>query len=225
MSTPEIVILSNKSHPLYEKAKSLPFTFYDLERDDPFEGKEARYRNADAVFDLTLLDRERKEKLIRVLAVQMKAPVVTDLSCCWGDYFMTRYDNCLASMALSFWSPQGHYEFFTKAPEMIPLIELFLSAFGFKGVPTSQAGHGFIYPRVISQLINEAYFALEDKLATPQSLDTAMKFGVNYPLGLLEWSQKICVKPILLLLDDLFHVTKDQRYAASPELRRLANQP
>lgn len=219
MNTPKFVILSNKKHPLYEKVKGLPFTFYDLENDDPFDGKEARYREADLVIDLTLIPREKKDKLLDIIAVQFKAPVVSDLSCCWGSYFTKQYDRCCGAIALSFWSPQNKYEYFAQSDEVAGNVEVFLKALQFEGVRVKEAGHGFIYPRTISMLINEALLAIEDQLADKESLDTAMKYGVNYPLGLLEWNEKIGSTPILMLLDDLYHVTKDKRYAASPTLR------
>lgn len=219
MSTPKFVILSNKKHPLYSEAKALPFTFYDLEEDDPFDGKEARYREADLVIDLTLLNRERKEKLLNIIAVQFKAPVVSDMSCTWGDYFTREYDKCCGALALAFWSPQKTYEYYAQDNSVAENVEKFLEQLSFQGKRVSKAGHGFIYPRTISMLVNEATYALEDQLADKESLDTAMKFGVNYPLGLIEWGEKIGTTPILMLLDDLYHVTKDKRYAASPYLR------
>ncbi|MCR9204665.1 MAG: 3-hydroxyacyl-CoA dehydrogenase family protein [Halobacteriovoraceae bacterium] len=219
MSTPKFVILSNKKHPLYEKAKALPFSFYDLEDDDAFDGKEARYRDADLVIDLTLIPRDKKDKLLDIIAVQFKAPVVSDLSCSWGNYFTDQYDRCCGAVALSFWSPKQTYEFFAQSDEVAAHIQTFLKALQFTGIQVSNAGHGFIYPRTISMLINEAHLALEDNLADKESLDTAMKYGVNYPLGLLEWNEKIGETPILMLLDDLYHVTKDKRYAASSHLR------
>ena len=50
---------------------------------------------------------------------------------------------------------------------------------------------GFITPRVISSIINEAYFALQEKVSTPTEIDIAMKLGTNYPFGPFEWSEKI----------------------------------
>ena len=99
------------------------------------------------------------------------------------------------------------------------MIETFLNSLNFKGHRVSEAGHGFISPRTISMLINEALYAQQDELADAESLDIAMKYGVNYPLGLVEWYKKIGPLPILTLLDDLYYVTKDKRYAACPILR------
>ncbi len=72
---------------------------------------------------------------------------------------------------------------------------------------------GFITPRVISMIINEAYFTLEENVSTKTEIDIAMKLGTNYPFGPFEWSEKIGLKNICLLLQKLSE--KDERYAPS----------
>ncbi|MEJ0102586.1 MAG: 3-hydroxyacyl-CoA dehydrogenase family protein [Bacteroidota bacterium] len=41
---------------------------------------------------------------------------------------------------------------------------------------------GFITARVVSTIVNEAYFSLEDEVSSPGEIDTAMKLGTNYPI-------------------------------------------
>ncbi len=223
MSTPKYVILANRDHPLYNELKETGHTFYDLHKDDPFEGKEARYREADLVFDFTLLERDKKEELLRILAIQMKAPVVSDLTCLWGDFFIEKFPQIQGAMATAFWAPTQKREVVAKDTEVFKGVSTLLKEVGLEAKEVSQPGHGFIYPRTVSLLINEACLALEDKLASAKDLDTAMKFGVNYPLGLVEWKEKIGAKAVLMLLDDLHHVTKDDRYRASVSLRKEAH--
>lgn len=62
---------------------------------------------------------------------------------------------------------------------------------------------GFITPRVISMIINEAYFALEEGVSTKEDIDTAMKLGTAYPYGPFEWGEKIGLKNIVELLTRL----------------------
>ncbi len=59
---------------------------------------------------------------------------------------------------------------------------------------------GFISARVVSMIINEAYFALEEQVSSKEEIDTAMKLGTNYPYGPFEWSEKIGLKNIHELL-------------------------
>ena len=75
---------------------------------------------------------------------------------------------------------------------------------------------GMITARVICMIINEAYFALGDKVSTKDEIDTAMKLGTNYPYGPFEWSKKIGLKNIYHLLQALSK--EDHRYIAAPLL-------
>ena len=59
---------------------------------------------------------------------------------------------------------------------------------------------GFLTPRIIAMIINEAYYTLEADVSTKQEIDIAMKLGTNYPFGPFEWSQKIGLKNIHMLL-------------------------
>ncbi len=62
---------------------------------------------------------------------------------------------------------------------------------------------GFITPRVISMIINEAYFALAEGVSTPNEIDIAMKLGTAYPYGPLNWGVKIGLQNIVTLLEKL----------------------
>ena len=68
-------------------------------------------------------------------------------------------------------------------------------------------------------IINEAYFALGEKLTTAEAIDLAMKNGVNYPLGPVEWGEKIGLHYVAQLLEELNTITRDDRYRLSTELK------
>jgi len=72
---------------------------------------------------------------------------------------------------------------------------------------------GFIAARVIAMIINEAYFAIEDKVSSKAEIDTAMKLGTNYPHGPFEWAALIGAEHILALLQKLY--ATDSRYKPS----------
>ena len=77
---------------------------------------------------------------------------------------------------------------------------------------------GFITPRVVSMIINEAHFALEEGVSTKAEIDTAMKLGTAYPHGPFEWSEKIGLHNIGALLQTL---SKTQaRYTPAPLLQK-----
>ena len=62
---------------------------------------------------------------------------------------------------------------------------------------------GFVTPRVISMIINEAFISLEEGVSTKEEINTAMKLGTNYPYGPFEWGQIIGLKNITSLLQKL----------------------
>ncbi len=75
---------------------------------------------------------------------------------------------------------------------------------------------GLIAARVISMIINEAFFAFNENVSTIEEIDLAMKLGTNYPYGPFEWAEKIGVKNIFNLLKKLCE--KDTRYIPSAAL-------
>jgi 3-hydroxybutyryl-CoA dehydrogenase len=79
---------------------------------------------------------------------------------------------------------------------------------------------GFISARVISMIINEAYFALDEKVSSKHEIDTAMKLGTNYPYGPFEWSEKIGLKNVCELLTTLSKI--NSRYEPSALLKKEA---
>ena len=62
---------------------------------------------------------------------------------------------------------------------------------------------GMVSARVISNIINEAYFTLGDKVSTKEEIDIAMKLGTHYPYGPFEWSKQIGLNKIYSLLVQL----------------------
>jgi 3-hydroxybutyryl-CoA dehydrogenase len=59
---------------------------------------------------------------------------------------------------------------------------------------------GMISARILSTIINEAYFTWEENVSTKEEIDTAMRLGTNYPLGPFEWGARIGVGQIAGLL-------------------------
>lgn len=83
-------------------------------------------------------------------------------------------------------------------------------------------GPGLVAARVVTCLANEAISAVADGVAGPTTVDTAMRLGTNYPLGPLEWADRLGIRSVLAVLEGLHHETGDDRYRPHPLLRRLA---
>jgi len=78
-----------------------------------------------------------------------------------------------------------------------------------------------IFNRILAMLINEAFDAQFMKVASREDIDTAMKFGVNYPKGLLEWADEIGLEQVLVTLQNLFEEYGEDRYRPNPLLKRM----
>lgn len=79
-----------------------------------------------------------------------------------------------------------------------------------------------IVDRILAMLINEAYDALFLNIASREDIDLAMTKGVNYPKGLLAWSEEIGLKTVLSRLENLFQEYGEDRYRPNVLLKRLA---
>jgi 3-hydroxybutyryl-CoA dehydrogenase len=79
---------------------------------------------------------------------------------------------------------------------------------------------GFITPRVVASIINEAFFTLEENVSTEAEIDVAMKLGTNYPFGPFEWGKKIGLHNIYSLLATLSR--EKNRYTPSLLLKQTA---
>ena len=77
---------------------------------------------------------------------------------------------------------------------------------------------GFITARVISMIINEAFFTLDEKVSTKEDIDTAMKMGTNYPYGPFEWGSVIGLKNVYDLL--IILAKTNSRYTPSTLLQK-----
>jgi 3-hydroxybutyryl-CoA dehydrogenase len=82
---------------------------------------------------------------------------------------------------------------------------------------------GLIVTRTVARLVNEAVDALYRGDADEDDIDTAMKLGVNYPRGPLEWGADLGFGWVCEVLDNLEAAYRDGRYRASPLLRKLAH--
>ena len=80
---------------------------------------------------------------------------------------------------------------------------------------------GLVLGRIVSQLVNEAAFALGREIGTAQDIDTAMLLGFNHPRGPLEWGEAIGYENVLGVLDALHRELGEERYRAAPLLRRM----
>ncbi|MFG2946740.1 3-hydroxyacyl-CoA dehydrogenase [Streptomyces adustus] len=81
---------------------------------------------------------------------------------------------------------------------------------------------GMIVARTVARIVDLAHDAVSKGVATEEDVDTAMRLGVNYPLGPFEWSRRLGRNWAYALLDDLHLRDPCGRYAPSLALYRHA---
>jgi 3-hydroxybutyryl-CoA dehydrogenase len=99
------------------------------------------------------------------------------------------------------------------------VVELATARFG-KTVVTSKDVPGFIVNRVLIPLINEACFALQEGLASPEDIDTGVKLGLNHPMGPLTLADFIGLDTCLFIADVLHKELGEDKYRPAALLRQ-----
>lgn len=79
---------------------------------------------------------------------------------------------------------------------------------------------GLVAGRIVCQLINEASFAVQERVGLPADIDTGVRLGLNYPRGIFEWSKLIGEEQIVATLDALQREVGGDRYRVAGNLRR-----
>ena len=85
---------------------------------------------------------------------------------------------------------------------------------------TSKDVPGFIVNRILIPLINEACFALQEGLATPEDIDTGVKLGLNHPMGPLTLADFIGLDTCLFIADVLHRELGEDKYRPAALLRQ-----
>jgi len=82
---------------------------------------------------------------------------------------------------------------------------------------------GFISNRVLCPMINEAIFALQEGVGTPEAIDTVMKLGMNHPMGPLALADLIGLDVVLFVMEVLQRDLGEDKYRPAPLLRRMVD--
>jgi 3-hydroxybutyryl-CoA dehydrogenase len=89
-----------------------------------------------------------------------------------------------------------------------------------KAVSVIRDSGGFVTQRVVATIVNIASDICQQRICSPQDLETAVTLGLAYPMGPLAMGNRLGPDSILEVLFNLQTVYGDPRYRPSPWLRR-----
>lgn len=189
-----IIVVATENHQLYPQLQRLP-NFFTYKKSLTIE-------NADIIFDFTLLDDEEKARFCQ----QHQNKIFSDLT-----LYNTNQIKARGAFSTVFPSPNNKFEWYGKNEDET-IVKTFFEQLKLTPIKISELPLGFIFPRILVQIINEAYFAMEEKVAEEKDIDTAMLFGVNYPKGPIAWGKSAGLKNVIHLLELLYAETNNPRY-------------
>jgi len=92
-----------------------------------------------------------------------------------------------------------------------------------KTIVVSKDTPGFIVNLLLIPYLLQAIAELEKGVATKEDFDTAIRLGLNHPMGPFTLLDFVGLDTTLFIADAVFYETKDPRFAAPPLLRRMVS--
>ena len=78
----------------------------------------------------------------------------------------------------------------------------------------------FVVYRILCVMLNEAFYVLDQGLASAEDIDKGMMLGCNHPIGPLALADLVGLETLLRIMDDMYRELGD-KYRPAPLLRKL----
>ena len=105
-------------------------------------------------------------------------------------------------------------------PDVVDDVVAFSKALGKEPVVTGDRA-GFIANALLFGYLNHAVRMYEQKYATREDLDAAMRYGCGYPMGPLALLDLIGLDTAYHILDTMYHQTRNRLHAPAPLLKQM----
>ena len=204
-----VLVITNHESLLLDKIRQLECDVFVLE-----EKTNIQFDNYSTVVDFSVLSKSEKKELLKQLP--KSCDVYSDLSCTDPNEFYAEFRSLGGCFSTTFLTPTNKFECHIK--KVSEAVYSIFEQLELQAVMLSEPTIGFVYPRTVAQIVNEAYFALEESVASKEDIDRAMRFGVNYPHGPFEWSASR-EQYFVWILDELYEKLHDDRYRVCPLFR------
>lgn len=147
--------------------------------------------NADIIIEAIIEDKQIKERFFSEIdkIAKKNAIIVTNSSFMVSSMFKEIVSNPSRLANLHYFNPalvmkltevvQGPHT----SDETVETLMEFSKKTGKKPVLVKKEIDGFIANRILRAVTNEALYLLEEGVATPEDIDTAVENGLNYPMG------------------------------------------
>lgn len=185
----------------------------------------------DVVIEAVVEEQEQKREVLKRAEISMRpeAVLATNTSGLSLDELAAGLQNPERFGALHFFNPATRMRLVETAictktsPGTARFLDAFARSLGKIPVRVS-ATPAFAVNRALMPLLNEAVRELEEGVATAESIDEAVRLGLNHPMGPLALADLIGLDVVVNIMDNLAERTGDETYAPRPLLRRLVDE-